>query len=157
MTDLKKILKIMPKLVLLGGIMFTKSIFASSDQPMPGLEANELKPCSSKPNCVCSINESDKDHYIAPFEHEKIDQLWAKLKENLSVFGLTLVESKENYIHATATTRILRFTDDVEFLYQPDKKKIQIRSASRLGYSDLGTNRKRLEDIRLKLHQSTLL
>ncbi len=150
-----KIFKITPQLLLIGGLMLSKSLFASDKQTSPGLNLGELNPCGAKPNCVCSVDANDKDHFIAPIENEKIDQLWSQLKQNLKLWGLNVVEETDNYIHATAQTRILKFTDDVEFLYQPEKKQIQMRSASRVGYSDLGANRKRLEDIRFKLHQST--
>ena len=52
------------------------------------------------------------------------------------------------YLHVEFTTALLRFVDDVEFLLDPDKKLIHYRSASRIGRSDLGTNRRRMEMIR---------
>ena len=57
------------------------------------------------------------------------------------------VKETENYIYAEFTTAIMRYVDDVEF-YFPDEKVIHIRSASRIGYSDMGLNRKRIEKIR---------
>lgn len=61
---------------------------------------------------------------------------------------------EDNYIRAEFVSKIFRFVDDVEF-YFPDKKSkellIHVRSASRVGYSDLGVNRKRIEQIRRKL------
>ncbi|HEY9596037.1 MAG TPA: DUF1499 domain-containing protein, partial [Cyanophyceae cyanobacterium] len=40
------------------------------------------------------------------------------------------------------------FVDDVEFFLDDNANVIQVRSASRLGESDLGVNRKRIETIR---------
>ena len=60
---------------------------------------------------------------------------------------MPVVQEEENYLHAVATTPIMRFKDDLEFLIVTDKKKIQFRSASRLGKSDLGKNRARLKEI----------
>lgn len=60
-------------------------------------------------------------------------------------------------MHVEATTWIFRFVDDLEFLYQPTKGVIQLRSASRIGYSDLGKNRRRLEGLRDALRQSGAL
>ena len=59
-----------------------------------------------------------------------------------------IVEQDLRYLHATFSSRIMRFTDDVEFLLSDDKKSIQVRSASRLGKSDLGANLKRIVHLR---------
>jgi uncharacterized protein (DUF1499 family) len=45
------------------------------------------------------------------------------------------------------------FVDDVEFLIEPNTQVIHVRSASRLGQSDLGVNRQRIEMIRAKLSE----
>ena len=58
-----------------------------------------------------------------------------------------LVEARERYLHAVFTTRMLRFRDDVEFLFDPEARVIHFRSASRVGYRDFGTNRRRMEHI----------
>ena len=57
----------------------------------------------------------------------------------------------DNYLHAVATTRIMRFKDDLEFLLDRDAGTIGVRSASRVGYSDLGANRDRVESLRQTL------
>ena len=65
--------------------------------------------------------------------------------------GIDITASNERYIRAVATTRILRFKDDVEFLLDRETGTIQVRSASRIGYSDLGKNRKRMDAIRERM------
>jgi len=60
---------------------------------------------------------------------------------------VVLVTVEPAYIHATFTSRLFRFVDDVEF-YFPDEPVLHVRSASRVGYSDLGADRRRIEDIR---------
>ncbi len=60
----------------------------------------------------------------------------------------TVVEQSGDYLRAEAVSRVFRFVDDVEFLLDRDAKAIHFRSASRLGRSDLGVNRKRMEEIR---------
>lgn len=60
----------------------------------------------------------------------------------------------ERYLHAEARTRLLRFVDDVEFHLRPADGEIAMRSASRLGYSDLGANRRRLERLRAALAEA---
>lgn len=64
---------------------------------------------------------------------------------------VTVVSTENNYIRAEFTSRLLRFVDDVEFLLGP--QAIEVRSASRLGHSDLGVNRARLEQLREQLSQ----
>ncbi len=58
-----------------------------------------------------------------------------------------IVRAEARYIHVIFTTPILRFKDDVEFLLDADSEVIHFRSASRIGRSDLGTNRKRMEQL----------
>jgi len=58
---------------------------------------------------------------------------------------LTVVEDTGSYLHAEARSRVFRFVDDVEFVLDPGARVIQVRSASRVGYSDFGVNRRRVE------------
>lgn len=60
----------------------------------------------------------------------------------------TIVEQRDGYLRAEARTKILRFVDDVVFHLRPEQGVIAMRSASRIGYSDLGKNRRRLEAVR---------
>ena len=64
-----------------------------------------------------------------------------------------IVTADERYIHAEFSSGLFRFVDDVEFLIDPDTKTIHFRSASRVGRSDLGVNRKRMEEIRQRFDQ----
>ncbi len=62
-----------------------------------------------------------------------------------------MIEQTNNYIHTLSRSRIFKFVDDVEFYFPPNESVIHLRSASRVGQSDLGVNRRRLEQIRLAL------
>jgi uncharacterized protein (DUF1499 family) len=62
-----------------------------------------------------------------------------------------VVEQTDNYIRAQSKSRIFKFIDDLEFYFPTDEQVIHLRSASRVGESDLGVNRRRLEQIRLAL------
>ena len=111
--------------------------------------SNQLPPCPSSPNCV-STQAQDESHAIAPFRYRK-SQAEAKeaLKEVIrSLPRMQLVEEDEIYLHYEATSLLLRFVDDVEFLLDDQAKIIHFRSASRTGYGDLGVNRKRMEQVR---------
>jgi uncharacterized protein (DUF1499 family) len=76
-----------------------------------------------------------------------VDEARAKLLRILGRPRVEIVESTDLYVHAVFTTRIMRFKDDVEFLFDPDAGVVQFRSASRVGRSDFGTNRRRMESI----------
>ena len=64
--------------------------------------------------------------------------------------GATIIKSEPAYLYAQFSTPMLKFIDDVEFVLDAPAGTIHMRSASRLGKKDFGTNRKRLEAIRLR-------
>ncbi|MBX3236437.1 MAG: DUF1499 domain-containing protein [Nitrospiraceae bacterium] len=108
-----------------------------------------LSPCPDKPNCVSTAAQEER-HAIAPFRYRK-SRAEAKEALKAAIAGLPrtkLVEEDDAYLHYEFTSLLLRFVDDVEFLFDEDGKTIQFRSASRVGYGDLGVNRRRMEDIR---------
>jgi len=109
----------------------------------------ELANCPSSPNCVCST-DTGGSHFIEPLAvGSNADVAWQTLSDILTRdSSISIIASGDHYIRAEATTRLMRFTDDVEFLLDRDAGVINMRSASRVGYSDLGKNRKRLEGIR---------
>lgn len=113
-----------------------------------------LSPCPSSPNCV-STQAQDEGHAIAPFRYRK-SRAEAKeaLKEVIRSLPRTkLVEEDESYLRYEFTSLLLRFVDDVEFLFDDETKTVHFRSASRTGYSDLGVNRKRMEEVRVLVRE----
>ncbi len=113
------------------------------------MNSRTLGPCPSSPNCV-STQAQDEGHAIAPFRYRK-SRAEAKeaLKEIIRSLSRTkLVEEDESYLHYEFTSLLLRFVDDVEFLFDDETKTIHFRSVSRTGYGDLGVNRKRMEQVR---------
>ena len=114
-----------------------------------GLVEGRLRPCPSSPNCVCSQDET-AGHHIEPLRFsDSPSEAWDRLHAFLGKQPRTRVVSRDDrYLHAEFTTLLLRFVDDVEFLLDEDRSVIHIRSASRVGHSDLGANRKRIEAIR---------
>ena len=118
-----------------------------------GKMENILSPCPDKPNCVSS---QDKSHHIEPFHYTgsqktAFEQLVSIIREWPRT---KIVTQTENYLHAEFKTPWLRFTDDVEFLFYP-AQQIQVKSASRLGYSDFGVNRKRINALRAQFEKVT--
>jgi uncharacterized protein (DUF1499 family) len=61
------------------------------------------------------------------------------------------------YLHAEVKSRVFRFVDDLELLLDPASGVVGIRSASRVGYSDLGVNRRRVETLRQQLIQAGVI
>lgn len=137
--------------VILG---FSVLMGCSGSIPDLGVNNGALLPCPQTPNCVSS-QAAGEDHYIEPFHYNGTQQeARNRLLRIIKSEKLTKIqETRENYIRAEFTSALFRFVDDVEF-YFPEKQNkesvIHIRSASRVGYSDLGVNRERVELIRSK-------
>lgn len=113
-----------------------------------GVRAGGLVPCPGSPNCVVS-NADDPDHFIAPISYAcDPAKAFQVLKEILMHMERTkIVDETPAYIRLECKTSVFGFVDDVEFFFSDDSL-IHMRSASRMGYSDLGVNRRRLETIR---------
>ncbi len=115
----------------------------------PGEMMPNIKDCPDKPNCVFS--KSQKEYAIIeplPLLGDKETSL-KKIKEVMAKLPRTkLIKEGPNYLHFTSTTKIMRFTDDVEFEIDEKNNVVHIKSASRVGYKDFGTNRERVEEIR---------
>lgn len=116
---------------------------------------NKLSPCPKSLNCVCS-DDVDRDSHIEPLATgSDSDAAWDALKAVLrGIRGIQIVEESGDRIVATATSRVLRFVDDLVFELRRSNKSIAVRSASRTGYWDLGANRARVESIRGLLNKA---
>lgn len=160
MFNFKTIAKHSVGIVQLQKIIFTVFLTLSISLIAPatswaanlGVESGHLSPCPSSPNCVVSQN-GDTQHAIAPItyhvERDKAKEIVLKV---LTVVPRTeVIEQTDNYIHAISKSRIFKFVDDVEFYFPKNESVIHIRSSSRVGDSDFGVNRTRLEQIRLAL------
>ena len=116
-----------------------------------GVQNGRLKACPGSPNCVCSY-DNDAEHGIAPIPFTGTPQeAIATIRQIVENYPLTtIIEGNDNYLYAEFTTKLMGYVDDVEFYGDAENSVIQVRSASRLGQSDLGLNRKRVEEIRQK-------
>jgi uncharacterized protein (DUF1499 family) len=112
-----------------------------------GVHGGRLTACPKSPNCVSS-QAVDEGHRIAPLGFsDDPAPAFARLKQVLVHRGeTTIIEERLGYLRVEFRT--ILFVDDGEFLLDGQQRLIQVRSASRLGYSDLGKNRSRLEEIR---------
>lgn len=127
-------------------------IFAGNRPNNLGVNNGKLAPCPNSPNCVSS-QSSDVGHSIAPLTYNSTpEEAIAKLKSVIESLPRTKIITQSNdYLYAEFKSALMGFVDDVEFYVDPKANVIQVRSASRLGQSDLGVNRKRIETIRAKL------
>lgn len=114
-----------------------------------GVVDGHLTPCPEKPNCV-STSSSDAGHSIAPFPLQGDGSRSFSLLRKIITESprTTVVKDEPNYMHVEFQSLILRFVDDVEFYLAEGSDRIETRSASRLGRSDLGVNRNRIEELR---------
>jgi uncharacterized protein (DUF1499 family) len=142
-------------LVLLALILTIVVLFASRSYlsrrspPTLDLVQGKLRPCPSSPNCVGS-ESSDADHAIAPlpFRGDRAASE-AALLAALGTLERTQIQRRQgDYWHATQVSGLFRFIDDIEVRFDDAAAVIQVRSGSRVGYSDMGVNRKRMEAIR---------
>ncbi|MGA7938086.1 MAG: DUF1499 domain-containing protein [Kovacikia sp.] len=120
-----------------------------------GVQNGKLAACPTNPNCVSSQSQ-DSSHAIAPLRYSAspetaFSQLKAIIK---SLPEANIITASDSYLNAEFTSALMGFVDDVEFYLDKSVGVIQVRSASRLGESDLGVNRKRVEAIRAALEKS---
>lgn len=121
-----------------------------------GVHEGKLASCPDSPNCVSSQSSSET-HAIAALSYSAStsgSQAFSLLKEVIRKTENTqVIQETERYFYVEFMSQWMHFVDDVEFLLDAEKKHIHVRSASRLGYSDLGVNRKRIETIRKKFEE----
>jgi len=132
---IKQLIIMIPLLTLLG--------CAGQRPETLGIQNGQLAACPDSPNCVSSF-DSRESHSIEP-----IAGSLSRIKDAISAMDrVNIVEEQDNYLYAEFTSRLMGYVDDVEFLADPANNLVHVRSASRLGHSDMGVNRKRIEAIR---------
>lgn len=130
-------------LVVILTAMITLSLL-SQRGTAKGLIDGRLAPLPAKPNCVSSEAETPQAKQVEPFVTSK-----DRLKAAVSATGGVIQSDTDDYMSATYTSSLMRFVDDVEF--RRDGTVWHVRSASRIGHSDMGANRKRVAAIRTAL------
>ncbi len=131
-------------------ILFIVKAIDSKQGEAQGLVNLQLSACSPKPNCVSSEQGTPADKKVSPFSlrPDQPEQDWKRLQSVIQAHGGTLVQVDEQYLAATFTSSLFGFVDDLEARLDPPHHAIQIRSASRVGSSDFGANRTRVEQLR---------
>lgn len=117
-----------------------------------GVKQGRLRRCPATPNCVCS-DDARPSRHVAPLRlAAPPDQAWTRIRAALEDHPRTrIVTASADYLHAECRTALLGFVDDLELHLRPEAGEVAVRSASRLGHSDLGTNRRRVEALRADL------
>jgi uncharacterized protein (DUF1499 family) len=135
-------------------ILAVLSMSCSSTVKQPhGITNGQLASCPDSPNCVSSEVTSGAAS-IAPLPFSCTpEEAWLCLRSSIEAIGGSIEKDENNYLWATFRTKILRFVDDLEVRMDAPNHLIHVRSASRVGYSDFGVNRKRVEALRQRFAQ----
>ncbi len=117
------------------------------------LETGTIRVCGDSPKCVCSLDARPAFH-IEPIAIGGDDGLSRMAEVLAEIPGASPITVGVDYLHFEFKSRLFGFVDDVECGWSSDRSAIEIRSASRVGSSDLGANRKRVEAIRTAYEQA---
>ncbi|MDZ8224488.1 MULTISPECIES: DUF1499 domain-containing protein [unclassified Nostoc] len=117
-------------------------VFAGKRPNNLGISNGKLAPCPNSPNCVSS-QSTDATHKIAPLTFTSSpEEAISNLKQIIKSLPRTkIITENQDYLYAEFKSALLGFVDDVEFYLERNANVIQVRSASRLGQSNLGVNR----------------
>jgi uncharacterized protein (DUF1499 family) len=139
---------------IIGAVLVSMPLFSfPGKRPTQlGIQASRLPPCPSSPNCVSS-DAADSSHSIAAFALAVPPrEAWPAVRGSIERLPRTkIISETSDYLHAESTSAVFGFVDDLELHLRTAEAVIAVRSAARLGYSDLGVNRRRIEDLRALL------
>ena len=143
--------------LLLVSVLLIQSA-CSGNKATTGIVNNRLTPCPDSPNCVSS-DATDDAHHVEPYRlRAGPEETWHELRTVvLAQKRVKLITFEESYLHAEFRSAVFRFVDDAEFQLRASDGIIAVRSASRVGYSDFGVNRERVENIREALRARSLI
>ena len=132
-------------------------LFSGTRPDNLGVRDARLAPPKRTPNNVNSQidKNADPQHYVEPLRYSgDARQAWAALRRVVDgMRRVNVVKSEPDYLYAEFSSKLMGFVDDTEFYLDEKAGVIQVRSASRLGRSDFGVNRERIESIRAQLAQ----
>ena len=129
------------------------TIFSGRRPSALGVHEGRLRDCPSSPNCVCSDASRDSQR-VAAFRLAKAPvAAWRSLREAVEALPRTrVITDTGSYLHAECKSALFGFVDDLELQLRAEGL-VAVRSASRIGHSDLGVNRKRVRAIRGELER----
>lgn len=130
------------------GLFIVLGLISQKGRPKSLGESGRLDECGSSPNCVVSEAGGQPERAVAPIRASRAD-----MKAAIIATGGTITSEREDYMSATYMSRLFKFVDDLEVRVENDEL-LHIRSASRVGYSDRGVNRRRVEALRAYLKKT---
>lgn len=140
-------------LTLLAGILLLTVTSCTSGPPQIDRSSGRLHRCPKAPACLCSEYDGGKSA-VEPLAFTGEPELaWAMVRTAVEEIGGNIEECDDRYLWATFRSRVIGFVDDLELRLVANQQIIHVRSASRVGYSDLGVNRKRLDRLRARFDQ----
>ncbi|WP_372882622.1 DUF1499 domain-containing protein [Psychromonas sp.] len=147
----------MKKAFLIVIIFFMNMHLAACSEKSPGdiaQSAEIISLCPAYPNCVSS-DATDGEHQIAPYLlTQEAETVWAVVQEIIEQQpGCIIIEQTQYFLHVECRSALFRFVDDLKLELRTEQNIIAVYSASRLGYSDFGVNRKRIESLRAVLKE----
>lgn len=140
------------RLTILLFVVLLVTACTGGPEPMTAIFDQEgnatLAPCPDSPNCVSTM-ETDELHGIEPlpFRGDATATMSALLTVVEQMKRTTIIKQTDSYLHVEYRT-LLGFVDDVEFVLDGEREIVNFRSASRVGYGDMGVNRNRMEEFR---------
>lgn len=138
--------------LLLVGIFAALAAWSRQPRPAPGLADGTLRPCPPRPNCVSS--EIGSARKVAPIALPAGDSMAVLESAVRALPRTTIVARGDDYLHAECRTAAFGFVDDLELRIDRREGVVHVRSASRVGYSDRGENRRRVEGLRVLIAEA---
>lgn len=158
-TKLKMLTLSITLLILFLVLFLIFQVFGLKIGKMPdsiGVNNEELSVCPQKDNCISSFEKERSKYYFPPLSNQELKVTPKTLKSTIEtlasskkISSFKLISETENYLHFEFYSNFFNFVDDLEVLFKD--QKVYFRSAARVGYSDLGVNKKRLETISQEL------
>ena len=140
-------MKVFVGLLAIVAVLAAWGVYKNNSSKAMGVVGGTLGGCPDMANGVCSTAENE--NRITPYDVSHLADPVEKLKEVIAAMPrATIIAATDFYIHAEFRSPAFHFVDDVEFLFDPSKQVIHVRSVARVGFSDLGVNRRRAEEIR---------
>lgn len=141
-------------LVLVLGALVVLSLLSRQPPPLGEIDGR-LRPCPPTPNCV--VSEHPGEARVEPLRFEgDPGRAWQRAERAVTAEGGEIVEARYGYLHAVFRTPLLRFRDDLEMRLDERQNIIHLRSASRVGHSDLGANQARVDRLRERFRASAV-
>ncbi len=147
-------------LLIFIAILLTISLLSANTiekkEKSPSLLNGSLLICPNKPNCINSEYPEQTSHYLPPFviPNDQYTQIVSIAKNILLEMGATIITENNDSLQATFTSSLFKFVDDFELRVDQTSHILHIRSASRVGYSDFGVNKRRVKHFLERINQA---